>query len=759
MNNDFKYKKTFLAIASLLSLNSAVYAEEEADSSDLKTILVSGEIPKVGDVQKETIPESRATLSKNELEKFAGLESAMSGALSYLPGVHFSGAAGDGITEGAISIRGFSGDQIGFTRDGIPINDPLYLTPHTDFFGDPENYESVSVIYGGAGINAPTLTASGAGVEIRTVAPTAESGLYLKQGFGSNSLHRTFARYNFGEYNGLSAWVSASRTKGDLWTTGGGEVESNRYESNIQYKWGNNNSINAILSVFRMRSNAYFKPTLAESRALPYDAGFQGPINSSYGGSNGVSDVSAASSNNGRLQRADFKIQTYALNGIFNLSDHARLKVDPYFVRVADGTAPVAALGIPEFILNADVNGDGDLLDVKPFALTVYPTQYRVGNTARIDFDLSNTNVLQVGLWLDYTHARDQFGATPIRGDGKVVSIDGSRILRDVNGNELFVKDQRSKITTQKLWVQDSWNFASNWNLKTGLAWQHTKLEGENIAGTLSGNAYTREVDYYRFLPSLSLDFQLDAQNQFYYNTTSNIRTPAVASVYEQDATSKQKAETTLNQEIGWRYSTENLLVKTALFYDQFKNRQVAYEENSAVTRYFNAGKVNTKGLEFSLDGKLPHNFTYRGSYTYIDAEQQSDYSAGGVVANTKGKQVFNTPENLLTAGLGYDDGHFYSNLLARYTGSFYGDLANSEKISGYTVVDLNLGYRFDLKNAFVKSSTLRLNINNLFDKEHLSGVSGGTVSANPADAGLYSAPTYYRLAPRSIFANLTLEF
>lgn len=85
MNNDFKYKKTFLAIASLLSLNSAVYAEEEADSSDLKTILVSGEIPKVGDVQKETIPESRATLSKNELEKFAGLESAMSGALSYLP--------------------------------------------------------------------------------------------------------------------------------------------------------------------------------------------------------------------------------------------------------------------------------------------------------------------------------------------------------------------------------------------------------------------------------------------------------------------------------------------------------------------------------------------------------------------------------------------------------------------------------------------------------------------------------------------------
>ncbi|MEB0151174.1 TonB-dependent receptor, partial [Pseudomonas sp. CCC2.2] len=78
--------------------------------------------------------------------------------------------------------------------------------------------------------------------------------------------------------------------------------------------------------------------------------------------------------------------------------------------------------------------------------------------------------------------------------------------------------------------------------------------------------------DYNRFLPSLSLSYQLDPQNQLYYNTTSNMRVPAIASVYGNiNGGDKQKPELTWNQELGWRYSTDNTLVSAALFYDKFK--------------------------------------------------------------------------------------------------------------------------------------------------------------------------------------------
>ncbi|MFS9605626.1 TonB-dependent receptor, partial [Klebsiella pneumoniae] len=81
-------------------------------------------------------------------------------------------------------------------------------------------------------INAPTLTASGGSIEIKSVAPTKESGVLYKQSVGSDNLYREFVRVNTGEYKGFSAWLSASRTTADLWDDSDGELSSNRYEGN-----------------------------------------------------------------------------------------------------------------------------------------------------------------------------------------------------------------------------------------------------------------------------------------------------------------------------------------------------------------------------------------------------------------------------------------------------------------------------------------------------------------------------------------------
>ncbi|MPS30741.1 TonB-dependent receptor [Alcaligenaceae bacterium SAGV5] len=125
---------------------------------------------------------------------------------------------------------------------------------------------------------------------------------------------------------------------------------------------------------------------------------------------------------------------------------------------------------------------------------------------------------------------------------------------------------------------------------------------------------------------------------------------------------------------------------------------------------------------------------------------------------DTSGKRLYDTPRNLLSAGVGYDNRTFYANFLGRHTGSFYGDLANKEKIGGYTVFDLNLGYRLNNLGGYLKNATLTLNLNNVFDKQYLSGVNSGSVSADPVDADFYDAPQYYKGAPRALVAGISID-
>lgn len=772
---EFKSNALAVAVAAalfLLSENSrAALPSDTTDSAQpgtgvtLSPVLVKGDTEQVvADVHQEKAPQSRATLNKEQLKKFAGLDNA-TGVLRYMPGVHTGASDDTGVSEATFSIRGFSQDQIGVIRDGVPLNDPSFQTPHTDFLGDPENYESVGVVYGGAAINAPTLTASGGSLVIDTIKPTKDAGLFLKQSIGSNLLQKTFLRVNTGEVNGFSSWFSASHTSADLWK-GPGDLDSNRYEGDLQYKWGDNNSINAVLSSFSMRSNSYFHPTKSQYQSEKYDTDYP---NVAYptqgGGTNGVAD-SATPGASAAANRADFKIQTYALNGIFNLSDALQLKVDPYFVRVAEGTAALSVLPVSESGLGVDLNGDGDKLDSASASLQLLPTQYRTGVTSRLDWTVNPSHTVEFGAWADYTHSRVQFPLVSIKGNGKPTSIDGSNPIRDASGSAAYTTNQGDEITAQKFWLQDTWALDPKLTLVTSLGWQHTRLEGDNHPGTydfatgaLDGAGYSRSADYNRFLPSLSLNYALDQHQQFYYNTSSNLRVPAAGSLYGDASLGKQKPETTWNQELGWRYSTPDVLLSAALFYDKFRNQQVSYAAGG-VTSYFNAGDVTTRGIELTLNGNLPDDFNYFGSWTFTRAEQQDDYQvAGAGIVDTKGKQVFNTPRQLFTAGVGYDNKTVYANVLGRHTGSYYGDLANDEKVGGYTLFDINSGYRLKGIGGGLKEAVFSVNVNNVLNKHYLAGTYSGSVSANPADGSFYSAPQYSVGEPRSIVSSVSVEF
>ncbi|MDR1648266.1 MAG: TonB-dependent receptor [Zoogloeaceae bacterium] len=725
--------------------------ETQVNVQNLDVVVISGKRQeKIGDAIRETAPDTQVTLDKESLEKFVGVDSAVTGALAYTPGVFSGGGDSSGVTEGFFTIRGFSQDQVGITRDGVPVNDPQYGTPHADFFGDPENYGELNVLYGSASNSSPALTASGGTIRIGTVAPTETAGLLVKQTLGSNQLRKTFVRANTGEHNGLSAWVSVSRTLAELWTDDHGDVESNRYESNLQYRWGNGNRVNAVLSAFTMRTNSYFTPTLEQYRSQSYKTGYPEIAYPTQGGTNGVADVLIPVEDNAPARRADFKIQTLGVNGLFNLAENLSLKVNPYYVRVTDGTASILGMPLGEGQIDRDLSRDGDKLDTRPVIGTLLPTQYRIGGSYFLDWDLNPEHTLQLGLWHDLIRGDHQIQFQSAKGNGKPAAIDGSSPIRYGDGGVVYLADQKNRITTHKLWLQDTWTH-NDWTVVGGLAWQRTKLESEKGRTLFDPARYERSASYHRLLPSLKASWRLDAAQQLFYSATSNVKMPLVQAIYSAPGSEKQKPETAFNQELGWRYGSDSLLLSAALFLNHFKDRQVSTSTLSGVTTYVNAGGVRTHGLELSANSKFAQSFNAFGSITWTHARQRDDYVEGtGIVTDTRGKQLFNTPKILATAGVGYDNGQVYANLLGRYVGSFYGDLHNREKISGYAVFDLKLGYRLKIAEH---SAILRVNVNNLFDKHYLSGVSSGVVSAD------YETPAYYRGTPRTLVATLSFDF
>lgn len=765
-------------LALVLMYAQAGYADEgdtEAEAADLGSVVVVSDKKisdtYLGDAKVENAPSSRATLTKFQLEKLGGIGTVYD-SLKFLPGVNSQGGNAWGAGGAGFTVRGFSGSQIGIVRDGLPLNDPLFQSAVGSVIGDPEDYDSITLIYGSSAISLPSVTASGGSIILKTVAPTQEAGVLFKQTFGNYDAQKTYSRVNFGEHNGFSGWVSVSDSRYDNWQASRLRAQTKRAGANLQYKW-NENSINLIISTQELENWSTLAKTKAQYDALPYKSGHPVTAYPTYSGTAGVVDnVTGPTSQ--LLSSTSFHVQNYMINSHFKLADNLDLSIDPYFQRIRGGTSSAGPFFLNETLLNVDLNQDGDQIDTSvPFARQMLPVQYRPGVSARLDWQLSPTNKLQLGAWYERWHSRQTFSYVPIKESGKPYTNNGeSNIAVDGNGTSIYASDQRTDSPTLKLWAEDVWNATERLKVTGALAYQHTKLEGNNIGHVLRAGAidygnpgYRRDESYERFLPAFSLDYQADLNNQVYYSVSSNMRIPAAAVLYGAVGTT-QKPETTINQEIGWRYRDSNLSTSLALFLDDFKNRQVSYTTPSNVTAYYNAGKVETKGIEFALNGLLPRNFNYAASYAYVDASQKEDFElesgvtvAGSSVLNTKGKQLFNTPKYLATVGLGYDDGSFYGDIRAFYKGSIYGDLTNEEKIAAVTTVNLALGYRWNNVSRYFKNAVFSLNVNNLFDKEYLQGVSNGRLAYSSTSGAIAGPATYVLAEPRTIIGSLQFNF
>ncbi|HEI1801473.1 TPA: ferrichrome porin FhuA [Escherichia coli] len=169
--------------------------------------------------------------------------------------------------------------------------------------------------------------------------------------------------------------------------------------------------------------------------------------------------------------------------------------------------------------------------------------------------------------------------------------------------------------------------------------------------------------------------------------------------------------------EVGVKYVPEDRpIVLTGALYQLTKTNNLMADPNNP-NFSIEGGEIRARGVELEAKAALSASVNVVGSYTYTDAEYTTD-------TIYKGNTPAQVPKHMasLWADYTFFDGPLSGLTLGtggRYTGSSYGDPANSFKVGSYTVVDALV--RYDLARVGMAGSNVALHVNNLFDREYVA--------------------------------------
>lgn len=739
----------------------------------------------------------RSTITKASIEKDRSTGNSYQ-TIALLPGVNTYNYDATGLFGGGLSIRGFNSDQLGFTVNGVPVNDSGNYAVYPQEFIDTENVCQTSVAQGSTELETASGGASGGAVSIITCDPTDKRRVRVSQTLGGLSMTRTYVRYDTGRFANDMAklFISASHTEADKWK-GEGKAKKDHVDFGFSLDLSEDNKILGSVLYNRAVNNNIFNPTLAQLNTNGYYGDFATTFKPRVPGVNGTAQTESGTSGPAVYYGTSlnpFENVIASVSGSFKLAKDTYLKVQPYFwYGFGNGGWSDMTLSEKSGVLGGavDLNGDGDTLDTVRVARSSVTRTQRPGVTSEISTTIDN-HYLKAGVWYERAQHRQTQPAVQLNADGSPADkwLQNGCIQR-VDGSCYEGRDWKTVSTSYQVYFNDQISFMGDRGLLSlGVRLPTVSRDVTSFAseGTIRSYAtatsttyssvsqgYQIKRNFHEALPQIGVRFNLDARQQVFANVAKNFRAPAnfaftganvrfVGGVIQpiQDI----KAETSVMTDVGYRFQSREFSVTATFFNSDFKNRQAnATDPNTLVSVYTNAGRVNNRGFELEAGTGVFNGFSVYGSITAQKSEMKDNLAtssatsgAAPVVLPTSGKQFGTTPRFMAGIALQYEQGPFYARVKGKYTGSQYATLMNDEQAPGYVVGDLDAGYKFG-DFGMMKNTKLALNISNIGSARYRNPSSGTVTNAIAYQGSTVSAPTYYLGAPRLTTLTLSADF
>lgn len=683
--------------------------------------------------------------------------------LEGLPGFNVQANDALGMYEfgNSVFVRAFNFQQIGFLLDSVPMG-------RSDQFGgspifryvENENLERVTASQGSGDVSLPSYASLGPIVQYVSTRPADHLGVTADGTLGSDHQRRTYVRLDTGEYRGLSAYVSRSKLDANVWR-GPGTIDREHVEAKARYRIDARNEI-----VASFLYNDYFdydSPaiTIAQYNGVP-GADPLSPFGIVRSGRSyaylGYVPVlpqttpGVTYSNNGYNQyykqavnsRTDY---LYSLAGHFAVTDSLSFSVTGYHEdKKGYGVSPEAyATSLASY--NAEKTIISGLTAPKglQYGLSGIDGQ-RTGVTGSATLRLGH-HLVEAGFWAE----NDDYHRTQARYNQVGGSPDGAPLLDEPVH---YQRNYRSNRETLQLFVKAVLALADD-RLKVDAGFKTLDIN-YRISGYRNPADYINQrqptlrdtwTDY--FLPQAGLIFNLTHREQLFASYSENMALPRGADdVFSaaSPAVPGVAPETARNLEAGFRTNRKTFNASLAIFYTRFDNRLQSFSavvpgSTTTETFYQNVGSVKSYGSEFSGTVKpaFLHGLAYlNANVTYNIATFQDGFST----FNIKGLRVPDNARWLIQSGLTVEPARWIvANVSARYLSSRYSNFVNGEQVPGYTVVNAYVDLGEGLTVGPLKQARLRLNIDNLFDKDYL-----GTINTT------IDTPATFRPGPRRTF-------
>lgn len=733
---------------------------------------------------------SSVELSKSDMQKILPGVNPLK-ALQTLPGVSFQTADPWGNNEQNLSlfIHGFSGQQLGYTMDGVPLGDQQYgnyngLSPQRAITS--ENVGRV-ILSSGAGDLATASTSNlGGTIETFSSNPLPNRNLAVQQTVGSYKTSRTYLRYDTGNFgDGNSAYISGVHHEQKAW-----DFNGRQGGDQINAKFINNSNLGKLTLYFaysdKIEPNEDSTVHSATEKYQPYTRPFMYPNFQqalSYLSPTGATP--AAEGNNYRNYYSDAQRTDYLTYAKFdtNLSDNTAWSNQIYYhnddgVGVVAG--PIGVAGLPGLFA---VYFPGQNLK-QVFGNSGYATRTteyainRNGWLSTLNTELGD-HKLQAGFWLEHNRssAYRRWYALDVNNPSSPYDRPSNPLITQY-GSEIDNK-------VAQLHLQDEWRVSPDVALQAGFKSSLQFADGQfpvqpKVGAIANSNALPvgEIITKKWFLPQIGGRWDITAQDQAFFNVQKNMRQFVTYggggvspwSLSSQGAfdlfKSTAKPETSITYEAGLRTNHQLNWGAVSAFDGQinvyhvdFKDRLLQISPTSVITSIIggnlavltNVGSVKTNGIDFSGTLHFGRNFSLYNALSYNQSKYDDNYVSGKDIVQTAGKKVPGSPEWMDKFVATWTVADTEIQLSGDYVGKRYATYTNDLSVKSYFLTNLGVSGKLPFLNGgWLKNARYRLNITNLTNKEGDLNVVVGAAS------GTYNT---FPIAPRQGFLTLMADF
>ncbi len=409
----------------------------------------------------QTVEKTRSTITQEYISRQQPGQSIIQ-TLNNVPGLNVTNNDPFGNSGSNIRLRGFDGNRVSLTFDGIPLNDTGNYAVFSNQQLDSELVERASVNQGSTDSDSPTASATGGTIAYTTSRPRRERTAQIVSSVGSFNYGRVFGRFDTGEFGpwGTTAFLSASYTNYDKWK-GPGDLEKKQYNgrlfqdlgdgdfASLSFNWNENR--NAFYNNFNNLTTFNLGVTPENDIACFRPAPGNGTVQNEATGSTIITyfgGISAGSCTNDHRTRIN-PSNTGNIRGQFrySLTDNLVLTIDPSFQYVMangggytlvgerddrldqNGTnnAAVTTAAQCAAVLNTgfDLNGDGDSCDNVGLYTPSNTNTRRYGVISSLLWDINDNHRVRVSYANDYGRHRQTGEASRYNADGSVPEVFG----------------------------------------------------------------------------------------------------------------------------------------------------------------------------------------------------------------------------------------------------------------------------------------------------------------------------------------------